>query len=202
MPIAATRAARLAAFIGVPLALVASGVLVSTASYSAFSATTTNPTSNWTAGNVFLADDDSNTALFTATALKPGSTGQKCILVTSTGSLASDVKLYGTNPATTNALAGSLNLTVEQGTGGTFASCSSFVPQATGATLYNGTVASFGTTYTSFSNGLATWSPAAAASGGSEAKAFRFTYTLPANAPSTVQGGTAALGFTWEAQNN
>ncbi len=68
------RAARLAAWIAVPAALVASGVVVSTASYSAFSATTTNPTSNWTAGTVALSDDDANTALFTAANLKPGST--------------------------------------------------------------------------------------------------------------------------------
>ena len=199
MSIAATRAARIAAFVGVPLALVASGVIVSTASYSAFSATTSNPTNNWTAGNVALSDDDANTAMFNATALKPGSTGAKCIVVTSTGSLPSAVKLYGTTPSTTNALASSLNLTVEQGTGGTFADCTGFVAQATGGSLYSGTVANFGTTYSSYGNGIPTWSPTGTAS---ESKVFRFTYTLPANAPSTVQGGTAALGFTWEAQNS
>ena len=37
---------------------------------------------------------------------KPGATGAKCIAVTSTGSLASTVKLYGTSYATTNALEG------------------------------------------------------------------------------------------------
>src|SRR4051794_4529260 len=69
----------------VPAAVLASGALVWQSSYSAFSATTSNPTNNWTAGTVALADDDSNTALFTATNLKPGSTGTKCIAVTSTG---------------------------------------------------------------------------------------------------------------------
>jgi hypothetical protein len=73
----------------VPLAVVASGAMVWQSSYSAFSATTASPTNNWSAGTVALSDDDSNTAMFTASNLKPGATGVKCIAVTSTGSLAS-----------------------------------------------------------------------------------------------------------------
>ena len=69
------RAARLTAWIAIPVALVASGVVVSTASYSAFSAETVNPTSNWSAGSVSLSDDDNNTAMFAATNLKPGMSG-------------------------------------------------------------------------------------------------------------------------------
>jgi hypothetical protein len=193
------RAARLAAWIAIPAALVASGVVVSTASYSAFSATTVNPTSNWTAGNVALTDDDNNTALFNATGLKPGSTGTNCITVTSTGSLPSTVKLYGTNAATTNALATNINLTVEQGTGGGFGSCTGFTPAATSGTLYSGTVAGFGTASTNFATGVGTWAPTGS---GSESRVYRFTYTVSSTAPNTVQGGTAALGFTWEAQNS
>lgn len=193
------RAARLAAWIAIPAALVASGVVVSTASYSAFSATTVNPTSNWTAGNVALTDDDNNTALFNATGLKPGSTGANCITVTSTGSLPSTVKLYGTNAATTNALASNINLTVEQGTGGGFGSCTGFTPAATSGNLYTGTVAGFGSASTTFATGVGTWAPTGS---GSESRVYRFTYTVSSTAPNTVQGGTAALGFTWEAQNS
>ncbi|WP_439693759.1 hypothetical protein ACRQ4B_05885 [Curtobacterium sp. SP.BCo] len=193
------RAARLAAWIAVPAALVASGVVVSTASYSAFSATTVNPTSNWTAGSVALTDDDNNTALFSATGLKPGSTGANCITVTSTGSLASTVKLYGTNPSTTNALASNITLQVEQGTGGGFGSCTGFTPAATNGTLYNGTLAAFGTGSTNFATGLGTWAPTGTAS---ESRVYRFTYTVSSAAPNTVQGGTASIGLTWEAQNS
>lgn len=193
------RAARLAAWIAIPAALVASGVVVSTASYSAFSATTVNPTSNWTAGSVALTDDDNNTALFTATGLKPGSTGTNCITVTSTGSLPSAVKLYSTNAATTNNLAANINLSVEQGTGGGFGSCSGFTPAATSGTLYSGTVAGFSTASTNYANGVGTWTPTGTAS---ESRVYRFTYTVSSTAPNTVQGGTAALGFTWEAQNS
>jgi hypothetical protein len=193
------RAARLAAWIAIPAALVASGAVVSTASYSAFSATTVNPTNNWTAGSVALSDDDNNTALFTANNLKPGSTGANCITVTSTGSLPSTVKLYGTNASTTKDLAANVNLTVEQGTGGGFGSCSGFTPTATGGTLYSGTVAGFGAASTNYATGVGTWAPTGTAS---ESRVYRVTYTVSSTAPNTVQGGTAALGFTWEAQNS
>lgn len=195
------RAARLAAWIAIPAALVASGVVVSTASYSAFSATTVNPTSNWTAGSVALSDDDNNTALFTATALKPGSTGANCITVTSTGSLPSTVKLYGTAASTTKDLAANISLTVEQGTGGGFGSCTGFTPLATGGTITaaNTTLASFGTAATNFATGVGSWAPTGSAS---ESRVYRFSYKVSDTAPNTVQGGTAALGFTWEAQNS
>ncbi len=193
------RAARLAAWIAIPAALVASGAVVSTASYSAFSATTVNPTSNWTAGSVALSDDDNNTALFTATGLKPGSTGSNCITVTSTGSLPSTVKLYGTNASTTKDLAANVALTVEQGTGGGFGTCAGFTPAASSGTLYSGTVAGFGSASTDFASGVGTWAPTGSAS---ESRVYRVTYTVPSTAPNTVQGGTASLGLTWEAQNS
>jgi hypothetical protein len=180
----------------VPLAILASGALVWQSSYSAFSATTANPTNNWSAGTVALSDDDSNTAMFTASNLKPGATGTKCIAVTSTGSLASTVKLYGTSYATTNGLAANINLKVEEGTGATSSSCTGFTG---GTTLYDGAMSTFGTTRTSFATGVSSWAPTGS---GSETKAYRITYALSSSTPDTAQGGTAALGFTWESQNS
>jgi hypothetical protein len=193
------RMTRLAAWIAIPAALVASGVVVSQASYSAFSSTTVNPTSNWTAGSVALTDDDNNTALFTAANLKPGSTGTNCIAVTSTGSLASTVKLYGTNATTTKDLASNITLSVVQGTGGGFGTCSGFTPLGQGASLYSGSLAAFGTTSTNFATGVGTWAPTGTAS---ETRTYQVTYTVSPSAPNTTQGGTAALGLTWEAQNS
>ncbi len=187
---------RLVAAAAIPAAVLLSGALVWHSTYSAFSSTTSNPTNNWTAGTVTLADDDSNTAMFAASGLKPGSTGTKCIAVTSTGNLPSTVKLYGTTYSTTNALATYLTLTVEEGTGATFSSCAGFTG---GSTVFTGTLASFGTTKTSFATGVGSWAPTGAAS---ETKAYRITYTLSASTPDTSQGGTAALGFTWESQNS
>lgn len=191
------RAARLAAWIAIPAALVASGVVVSTASYSAFSATTVNPASNWTAGSVALTDDDNNVALFTATGLKPGSTGTNCITVTSTGTLPSTVKLYGTSPTSTKSLDQNITLTVEQGTGGGFGSCTGFTPASTGGSLYSGLLSGFSAS--NFATGLGTWAPTGS---GSESRVYRFTYTVSATAPNTVMGGTASLGLAWEAQNS
>ncbi|TPW77025.1 hypothetical protein FJ658_02990 [Schumannella sp. 10F1B-5-1] len=193
------RAAKLAAWIAVPAAVLISGAAVAGGSYSAFSATTSNPTNNWTAGTVALTDDDSNTALFTATNLKPGSTGTKCILVTSTGSLASLVKLYGTASATTNGLSSYIDLTITQGSGATNASCTGFTPLATGSSVYSGTLANFASSYSSYSNGVSSWTTTGAAS---ETRAYQFTYTVQSGTPNSAQGGTAALGFTWEAQNS
>jgi hypothetical protein len=179
----------------IPAAVLASGAMVWQSSYSAFSATTASPTNNWSAGTVALSDDDSDTAMFTASNLKPGATGTKCIAVTSTGSLASTVKLYGTNYATTNNLASNINLKIEEGTGATTASCAGFTG---GSTLYDGAMNTFGTTKTSFATGVSSWAP----TGGNATKSYRITYTLSSSTPDSAQGGTAALGFTWESQNS
>src|SRR4029079_4491080 len=114
---------KLVAAAAIPAAVLASGGMVWASSYSAFSATTASPTNNWTSGTVALSDDDSNTAMFNATNLKPGASGTKCIAVTSTGSLASTVKLYGTSYSTTKDLSSNINLKVEEGTGATSGSC-------------------------------------------------------------------------------
>lgn len=193
------RNARMATAGAVVAGLGLSAAVVWQASYSAFSATTSNPTNNWSAGTVSLTDDDSNSAMFTATGLKPGSTGTRCIAVTSNGSLPSAVKLYGTNPTTTNGLATSINLTVTQGTGATSASCTGFTALPAGASVYTGSLAAFGAGSSSFATGKGDWTPTGTAA---ETRVFQFTYTLDAATPNTAQGGTAAIGFTWEAQNS
>jgi Tfp pilus assembly protein PilW len=199
MPRLTPRTARLAGWIAIPVALLTSGLVISQASYSAFSSVASNPASNWTAGSVAIADDDAGSALFTATALKPGSTGTKCIAVTSSGSLASIVKLYGVGSTTTNGLSSFITLTVTQGTGGNFGSCTGFTPLAAGSAVFSGTLAAFGSTATNYATGLGTWAPTGASP---ETRVYRLTYTVDAAAPNTSQNGTAAVAFTWEAQNS
>lgn len=186
---------KLVAAATIPAAVLASGALVWQSSYAAFSDTTQNPTSNWNAGTVALSDNDANAALFTASGLKPGSTGARCIVVTSTGSLASSVKLYATDYATTKDLAGNLTLKVEEGTGATTADCAGFTG---GVSVFDGSLASFGTTKAGFGTGVGSWTPAA----GNQSRSYKVTYTLNANTPNSAQGGTAAVGLTWEAQNS
>jgi hypothetical protein len=193
------RIVKIAKWAAIPAALLASGAVVSQASYSAYSASTVNPSSSWATGTVNLTDDDASTAMFSASNLKPGSTGTKCIAVTSTGSLASSVKLYATGMTTTKALTSYVSLAITQGTGGSFGSCTGFSPLATGSAVYAGTVDNLGTSATSYATGLGTWAPTGAAN---ETRTYQVTYTVSASAPDSTQGGTAAIGFTWEAQNS
>ncbi|SDV02820.1 hypothetical protein SAMN04488544_3701 [Microlunatus sagamiharensis] len=196
------KVATIVSLVAVPVALAASGLVVAQSSYSAYSATTANPTSNWATGTVALSDDDNNTAAFTASNLKPGSTGSRCIVVSSTGSLPSAVKLYGTGAATTKALASDINLTITQGTGGSFGDCTGYTPLTNGSAVYSGTLAAFGSSATSFSNGVGSWTPASASVTKPETRTFQLTYTVNPNTTNDTQGGTAAIGFTWEAQNS
>jgi hypothetical protein len=193
------RFAKIASLVAVPAAVAVSGLVVSQASYSAYSATTVNPTNNWATGTVALTDDDTNTAAFSVADLKPGSTGTRCIAVTSTGSLPSTVKLYATDQATTKDLAAHMRLTITQGTGGSFGDCTGFTPLASGATLYDGTLERFGLSATGYTSGIGTWTPRG---GADETRTFRLVYGVDADAPDSTQGGTAAGGLTWEAQNS
>ena len=182
----------------VPTAMLASGLIIAQASYAAFSATTSNAGNTWSAGSIAISDDDSDTALFTASGLKPGDTGTSCLVVTSTGSLPSSVKMYSTGAASTNALSSYLDIAVTQGTGGTAGDCTGFTPLTSGAGIYSGSLADFGVNATSFATGAGSWRPAG---GASESRTFRVTYTLKAATPNTAQNGTASVGFTWEAQS-
>lgn len=193
------RTAKFATIAAIPLSLIIAGALVSTASYSAFSATTSNPSSNWSMGSVGLSNSSPNGAAFNASNLKPGSTGTTCIAVTSNGTLPSAVKLYATNAAQSQGIGDWVNISVVQGTGGGNGSCSGFSALASGSSVYNNTLTSFVNNATNYGNGAGNWAPA----GGStpEARTFQITYAVSSNAPSSVMGATANLTFTWEAQN-
>jgi hypothetical protein len=195
--------ATVVSLVAIPAALAVSGLVVAQSSYSAYSATTVDPTSNWATVPVALTDDDANTAAFTASNLKPGSTGSRCIVVSSTGSLPSSVKLYATGPTSTKNLAANINLNVTQGTGGSFGSCSGYTPLASGSSVYSGTLADLGTNATSYATGVGSWTPAGVATGGAaETRTYQITYTVSSAAPDSTQGGAASTGLTWETQNS
>ena len=191
---------RIATLAVIPAALIAAGVAVSTASYSAFSATSSDDANNWSMGSVSLSNDASNGALFSASNLKPGSTGTNCIAVTSSGSLPSAVKLYATNVQQTKALASYVTLQIKQGNGGGYGTCTGFTA-ASGAdgTLYNDSLATFATTRTNYATGVGTWKPTGDKP---ETKTYQITYTVSPDAPASLMGANASLGFTWEAQNS
>lgn len=182
-----------------PVAVAVTLAVVGQASYSAFSAKTANSGNSFSVGSVNLGDDDAGSALLSLTNLKPGASGSRCIAVTSTGSLPSAVKLYASDVATTRGLSSYLALTVTQGTGATFGTCTGFTASTTGSTVYSGTLAAFGAAATGYASGVGSWAPTGNAA---ETRSFQFTYTVSAATPDSAQGGTASFGLTWEAQNS
>lgn len=180
-----------------PIGLIVSAALVWQASYAAFTAQTTNPTNNWTTGSVTLSDDDTNTAMFNASLLKGGSTGEKCIVVTYGGNLTSSVKLFGTGFTQQNSVGNYIDITVEQGTGtATFAGgCSTFTVDTGAANSYSGTLSNFASTYTNSATGFGTWAP----TGSTQTRVYKITYAVNNAITNTQQASNAQLGFTWEA---
>jgi hypothetical protein len=193
------RAVRRSQWLLWPLAALLTLGVVGQASYAAFSSRAANAGNSLAVGTVVLNDDDAGSALFALTNLKPGSSGSRCVAVTSTGTLPSAVKLYATDAVTTKNLATYVTWTVTQGTGGTYSSCTGFTALASGSSVYSGTLAGFTGSATTYATGLGSWAPTGNAS---ETRTFQLAYAVSASAPDTAQGGTASLGLTWEAQNS
>jgi hypothetical protein len=199
---------RLVAAIATPVALLVSGALVWHSTYAAFTAQVTNGGNTWSTGTVVLTGDDGSssttaavgTALFTPTAMKPGATGTNCVKVTYSGSLAAlPVKMYVSGALTGSAaLAAAISITVVEGTGGAFNSCTGFTAGTT--IVPTQTLAAFAAANTSYATGLAGgWTPAA---GASSNRTYQVTYTLSAGATNALQGTTAGATFAWETQNS
>ena len=164
-------------------------MLVVTRSQAAFTASTSNPESGFTAAEVSLTDDDGDTALFNATGMVPGATVTRCITVTYGGDhTAAPVRLYGTSSGD---LAPYLDLVVDVGTGGSTASCAGFTLDSN---LWNGTLAGFSATHADWASGRAAWTANAAP----QSRTFRFRVTVQDD--QDAQGLDADAAFTWETQ--
>jgi hypothetical protein len=182
------------------LVLVAAVAAIGLGTYSAFTATTTNSGNNISSGTVVLGDNDSNQAMYSVSNQKPGDSFQQCIKVNYTGSLSSTVKLYTTS--TIGSLGQYIDLQIRTGSGSpTFPGCTGFTPDA--ADLYSGTLANFGSTYTSWSNGLLDAGPGGNTSWvNGNSVVYRLTLTLQSSAPDAAQNSsTGSHTFTWEARN-
>lgn len=202
------------------LVLALMGVVLTAATWSAFSDTTANTGNAFQAGSVAISDNDGGTrSLFDLFASSPyaapGATDSGCIKVSFDGDLNSNVKLYGS--IGTNDLADDLNLKIIRGTGNaTNQACtaSEFTeadPTGTTDEIYSNTLAAFMSTHGNFGNGLSlnaggdsTWSTG-------EAVTYKFQLTLPDPGANVVDNGansgtgtgysTGNFSFTWEARN-
>lgn len=189
----------------VPLAILASGGMVYQASNAAFSATTSTPANNWTAGTVAVSDNDSNAALWTLTGLKPGDTGTKCVRVTYTGSLTANVKMYvsalAATPGGKSGMAPYLALQVTEGAGDQ-TDCSDFANLGTPSVLTGAgyptsgsTLSTWRASHNSYATGAGTWNSVAT----NATRTFKIEYTLMDDNNAQDTGVNAS--FIWEARN-
>lgn len=166
-------------------------------SSAAFLDSTSVPPTLWSAGHVTLTDNHAGQALFSVTGLQPGATGQRCVQVGYTGSLAADVRLHAGAGAQTT-LAPYLEVVVEEGAGTSpdctdFAATSTllgapgFTPGVTAQTLLD--------QHGSYACGLSTWRTPA----GPDARAYRISYRLKDHPDS--QGRVLDVSPVWEARN-
>ena len=166
-----------------------SGALIWDATGAAFTSSTANPASNWTAGAVSISDDDGGAALFSATNIQPGDAGAKCILVTYTGNTTAAVRLHV--QSLTGTLGPYLNVVLEQGAGGSSASCASFAADTTAPAV---TMSALAAARPNWATGFGSWSPTAAG----QTKAYRISWSIAAD--NNAANKTAGLTLVWEAQ--
>jgi hypothetical protein len=183
--------------------VVASGVLVWHASYSAFTASTTNGANSWQAGTVVLTSAP-GTAMFSPTGLKPGDSGTACVKVTYQGSLPAVVKLF-LQPAdltttTGTNLAQYLTFQVNEGTGNN-ADCSDFslTPtndyNASGQSDTTKTLSDFSATFApDYTTSPISWSATTNAT-----RTYQFKWWLQDT--NSAQGLDAHATFTWQASS-
>lgn len=181
---------------GVLCAVLLTGGLVMQRTRAAFTGSTGSATNSWASGTVVLGDDDSGSALFSAAGLYPGDTGVRCIRVTYTGSVAAPVRFYG--GAVVGTLGPYIDLVVEQANvgsnNGSFGGgCAGFG----GTVIYSGTLDALNGSASDYLSGLGSFSPA----GSGESRVYRFSYSVSSSAPSSAQGGTAAIAFSWEGRS-
>jgi hypothetical protein len=140
------------------------------------------------AAELTLYDDDEGSALFNLTNLAPGDVASRCVRVSYGGAGLAPLTLRGATAG--SGLAEHLALTVEEGSGGGFASCDGFE----GGVIFRGTLGEFAQTHHDYASGL----PASLGKDGPQTGTFRFTIALlDTNA---AQGRTASARFVWEAQ--
>jgi hypothetical protein len=169
--------------------------------YGLFTATTRNSGNEITSGTVELTDNDSGSALYNLTGVRPAEVTSRCIKTTYAGSLAAVVHLYSSSAP--GPLAPYVDLTVSQGTqaSSTFPGCTGFTADATGV-IFNGTLQSFEQTRAAYAAGVVTAPVGKSSWAAGEALVYRFQATLQASAPDTTQGwSTGVHSFVWEARS-
>jgi Camelysin metallo-endopeptidase len=184
------------------LSIGALGTVATMGVYGAFSSTAASGGSQFAAGTVTLADNDSGSALYSVSDAKPGDAVTKCIKVTYSGSIDSDVRIY--TSSSIGSLGSYIDLTITPGTQTTpsFPSCTGFTADSGGA-LFSGTLASFGSGKNSYTNGVSDYPGTSVTKWATgDSVVYRIVATLQSAAPDAAQGlTTGSHTFSWEARN-
>lgn len=159
--------------------------------FGAFSSSTQSTANAFSIGTVTLADNDTDTALYSVSDVVPDDTTTRCIKVTYTGTLNASVVLY--RGSLSGTLGPYVTLTVTKGTGDS-PTCSDF---SAGATVYSGTLSAFpasagsGLALTDAS-GSSTWNA-------SDAVTYRFAVVVADDSDATSKS-TGSHDFTWQSE--
>lgn len=124
----------------------------------------------------------------------PGEEVSACVEVIYTGEVTdvSPIVLYAALEPGANALADSLEVTVERGAGGHFGDCGDF--EADARVIDHLPLRELATTHGDFDSGVPTLTPVQTRTSVS----YLFTVTLNPATPDSLQGGVAGATFTWE----
>ena len=191
---APSRRTRRWAFGGAVLtALVLATGVVWHSAYASFSDTTPNFPVTFATGTIVLGDDDAGSTMFSLSGLKPGAAATRCITVTSTGAVPALVRFYGSSKTSSKSLSSNLTVAVQDGSGASSGNCAGFVPSST---VFRGSLAALPT---GFSTGVGDWATTGNSLG--ESRSYQITVSMPSNASTASQAGTAGVAFTWEAQS-
>jgi hypothetical protein len=190
------RATRRGVVVSAVGALAVAAGLVWQSAYAGFSDTTPALSVGLGTGTVAVSNNVEGYGALSLPTMRPGDSATECVLVSSTGSHAAQVRLYGKSRSSTvsgTTLTSALTFSWTAGSGGgANGDCAGFVSNGTTVTT---SMASFPTTYASaYLPWNTTGGPTA------ETRTYQLTYSLSANAPTSVKGQSAAITFVWEAQ--
>lgn len=187
------RGARLASALSGAAALLLSTLVLWQSAYAGFTAGASPLAAQVSTATLTLTDSDMGYTAVGVGDLKPGDVVGSCITVTSTGSVPTDVKLFGDNRAATASLDRYITVNLQVGTGGN-SSCAGFTSSAT---VYHDKLSSFPRSYAA---GPTTWTTTGAVGG--ESRTYRIVISLDANAPASTQASSAQVRFVWETRTS
>jgi hypothetical protein len=194
------RTRKIAALTAGPVAILVAGLLVWQGSLSAFSAQTQSVGNNWATGSVTLTDDDAGAAAFQIQNVTPGQTGSRCLKVTSDSTVPGIVKTYVARLGA-QGLENNITIATQIGTGGTFASCTGFVPETSLPAM---SLSSAAATISNYSTGVLPWTTTGVSG---ETKTYKVTWAFDTTGLSQVaidalQGKSVSADVVWELQSN